>query len=112
MTYTLNGVINKAHRATFKLTAEVMRSAGIELAIGENKVKIKTDPNFTLKEKPIERDWSAASFFFALALLDQSKTIELFELQNHSKQAEHKLFLDLQKMGAIKSHSSFKRHPF
>jgi 3-phosphoshikimate 1-carboxyvinyltransferase len=86
-----------------QLTAEVMRSAGIELAIGENKVKIKTDPNFTLKEKPIERDWSAASFFFALALLDQSKTIELFELQNHSKQAEHKLFLDLQKWGLLKA---------
>ncbi|MDB4347343.1 hypothetical protein OAB01_01660 [Bacteroidia bacterium] len=86
-----------------QLTADTMRSVGVHLEMGTNEVKIKRISNFIFESDSLERDWSAASFFFALALLDPSKTVDILDLSSSSMQAESKLYFDLQKWGLLKS---------
>jgi len=79
------------------LTKNLMLDMGIPVSIGEKKIKIPFHP-FNGIDMYIEGDWSAASYWYALAALSERAEFEVKGLQRDSYQGDSvlpELFLTL-----------------
>jgi len=92
---------NQSSISYVHLTADIMNKAGILTEQKDSGILIHKDTNFISKAIAIERDWSAASFFFALTLLKKESPIHLLGLEKNSSQSEQILFKDLLNWGLL-----------
>lgn len=77
-------------RPYFELTANCMRICGADVSIDKNSISIKSGV-YTIPETSIESDWSAASYFYALAAARPSSNFLLKGLQLDSSQGDSTL---------------------
>ncbi len=80
------------------LTAELMKNWGIEIETTESSIKILPQC-YVPKTTIVESDWSAASYFYALAALAENADIELLGLYQNSLQGDAALVSIFENLG-------------
>lgn len=70
-----------------KMTLKIMNYFGIETSFTDNKIKVKHG-NYQPKSFYVEGDWSAATYFYSIAVLAQQAEIELIGLTNQNIQGD------------------------
>lgn len=70
-----------------EMTAAMMRQAGAKVAISNNKISIENTP-YQRTNWTIERDWSAASYWYELLAIAQSGRLLLHHLQPSTLQGD------------------------
>ena len=70
-----------------KMTLKMMEYFGIKTSFKGDKIKIRSG-NYEPKPFFIEGDWSAASYFYAMAILSENASIELKGLTNQQIQGD------------------------
>lgn len=63
-----------------RMTAEIMRRFGAEVEASDNGIRVKSGRLTAPAEFPVETDWSAASYFYELALLSPGREVPLRRL--------------------------------
>jgi len=85
LTISLDGKI--LSRPYIELTADYMRQCGIDLLINENTIRIPAGA-YQLPNMEVESDWSAASYFYALAAARPNSKLLLKGLKLDSSQGD------------------------
>ena len=70
-----------------ELTASCMRNCGVEVVIGESQISIPSG-TYAVSDLDIESDWSAASYFYALAAARPNSKFLLKGLKLNSSQGD------------------------
>lgn len=81
-----------------ELTAFCMRSCGADVSFSDNTIEIEPG-KYTLNSKTVESDWSAASYFYAIAGLRPNSKFFLKGLKLNSPQGDSVLADWFEKMG-------------
>ncbi len=91
-------------RPYIEMTSEILQQAGVEVRRSSNGRTYYVNP-FSGKPKPatitIERDWSAASYFYTMALLKPELRIRLLGLQQASCQGDSATDRFFRQMGVV-----------
>ena len=82
-----------------EMTAAVMQSFGIETLIHRQGIGIRPGQYRMPETLPLEADWSAAAFFYSLALSLPETTIQIPGLKEHSLQGDRVAASFYQKLG-------------
>lgn len=69
------------------MTAALMENCGVKVQVTSQKVNVATG-QYQVGKKMVEKDWSAASFWYQTALLGKLKKLELKELTAQSIQGD------------------------
>jgi len=85
LTISLEGKV--LSRPYIELTAECMRQCGIDVLIDENTIRIPAG-EYQLPNLEVETDWSAASYFYALAAVKPNSKLLLKGLTLDSSQGD------------------------
>jgi 3-phosphoshikimate 1-carboxyvinyltransferase len=96
LTVSLDGKI--LSRPYIELTVDCMRQCGIDVLIDENTIRIPAG-EYHLPNLEVETDWSAASYFYALAAVKSSSKLLLKGLKLDSPQGDCILADWFQEMG-------------
>lgn len=70
-----------------KMTLKIMEYFGIETSFVDNKIAVKSG-NYQPKKYYVEADWSAATYFYSIAILSEKAEIELIGLTNQQLQGD------------------------
>ncbi len=70
-----------------KMTLKIMEYFGIETSFVDNKIVVKSG-NYQPEKYYVEADWSAATYFYSIAILSKQAEIELKGLTNQQLQGD------------------------
>jgi 3-phosphoshikimate 1-carboxyvinyltransferase len=96
LTILLEGKI--LSRPYIELTAACMEQCGVDVAFDGNSIKIPSD-EYQISDVQIESDWSAASYFYALAAARPNSKLLLKGLRSDSSQGDSVIAKWFGKMG-------------
>lgn len=82
-----------------EMTAAVMRSFGVETVIHDSGIDIRPGEYRMPEVLPLEADWSAAAFFYSLALCIPGTNIHMSGLKESSLQGDRMAAILYQKLG-------------
>lgn len=74
-------------RPYIEMTAALMRECCIEVRVDSQKIYV-SNGNYSVGEKIVEKDWSAASFWYQMVLLGKLSKLELMGLTSESIQGD------------------------
>ncbi|HUM52508.1 MAG TPA: hypothetical protein PK431_11865 [Chitinophagales bacterium] len=70
-----------------KMTLKIMEYFGVETSFVDNKIVVRSG-NYQPKKYYVEADWSAATYFYSIAILSEQAEIELKGLTNQQLQGD------------------------
>ncbi|MEZ5026300.1 MAG: 3-phosphoshikimate 1-carboxyvinyltransferase [Chitinophagales bacterium] len=91
-----------------KMTLKIMEYFGVQSTFENNKIVVKGNSNYTPKPFFVEADWSAASYFYAMAILAEQATLELKGLNDKALQGDSVIATIAKNFGITTTYSENK----
>lgn len=90
-----------------KMTLSLLENFGVSTSFHENIIKVHPQLNPKITKQIVESDWSSASYFFSIAALSKSASLQLNSYKENSLQGDA-ILMDIYRQLGV--HSQIKGH--
>lgn len=96
---------NLVSKPYIKMTTSIMKDCGADVNWEDNSIHVNPS-SYRLIDYTVEADWSAASYYYAIAVLSKSSKIRLNGLNEKSLQADHAIANISKQFGVITTYDN------